>query len=109
MDDDEGVRNFVSGILDAAGYQVFNAAAGQEALEFSRTHEGDIHLLVTDFDMPGMNGLEVATALLKSRPELKTLFITGAEENLREEELRFLLKPFEPEDLLRQVKNLLLK
>lgn len=113
VDDDEAVRNFVEEVLGSAGYHVLTAGSGQQALEVARAQEGGIQLLVTDFDMPEITGLELAVTLVEARPEMKTLFITGAEENLQrlregwKKELRFLLKPFEPEDLLKQVKDVL--
>ena len=76
VDDDDAVREVTAGILEDLGYGVVEAASGREALElFDASPRIDLVLL--DFAMPGMNGMEVARELRARRPSLPILFATG--------------------------------
>lgn len=77
VDDTELVRNAVTRDLRGVGYSVLAAGNATEALLLSDQHKGAIHLLVADVVMPGMNGRELARHLLRKRPDLKVLFMTG--------------------------------
>jgi PAS domain S-box-containing protein len=77
VDDTEVVRTAVARDLRGVGYAVLSASNATEALLLSDQHKGPIHLLVADVVMPGMNGRELARHLLRKRPHLKVLFMTG--------------------------------
>jgi two-component system cell cycle sensor histidine kinase/response regulator CckA len=77
VDDTEVVRNAVARDLRGVGYSVLAACNATEALLLSDQHKGPIHLLVADIVMPGMNGRELARHLLRNRPDLRVLFMTG--------------------------------
>lgn len=77
VDDTEVVRNAVTRDLRGVGYSVLSASNATEALLLSDQHKGPIHLLVADIVMPGMNGRELARHLLRNRPDLRILFMTG--------------------------------
>ena len=77
VDDTEVVRNAVARDLRSVGYAVLSASNATEALLLSDQHKGPIHLLVADVVMPGMNGREMARHLLRKRPNLRVLFMTG--------------------------------
>lgn len=70
-------------------------------------------MLVSDVIMPGMNGLELHRELLKKRPELKALFMSGYaadvidHDGILEDEMSFLQKPFRIERLVRKVRAVL--
>jgi len=106
VEDENGVREVVCTVLRMAGYRVLDAPGPQEALEMSRLHSGEIHLLVTDVVMPHIGGPELASVLKKMRPKLKVLYLSGYTENSIEEHgvlepsVDFLQKPFEFERLL---------
>ena len=77
VDDDNDVRAAAAGMLRYAGHDVIEAANGREALD-CLGREGDrIDLMIVDFVMPGMNGIEVARLARLSRPGLPILFVTG--------------------------------
>jgi PAS domain S-box-containing protein len=77
VDDDSEVRAATTEMLRYAGHDVIEAAGGREALE-RLDREGDrIDLMMVDYVMPGMNGLEVARLGRLRRPGLPTLFVTG--------------------------------
>jgi two-component system, cell cycle sensor histidine kinase and response regulator CckA len=104
-DDDEGVREMISGVLGLRGYAVLRAANGREACEVVARHEGTIHLLVTDMVMPEQSGTELAAALRKRHPQLRVLYVSGYtnDPNVLAGDLGpdtfFLAKPFVPSEL----------
>jgi len=77
VDDTDVVRNAVARDLRGVGYSVLAASNANEALLLSDQHKGPIHLLVADVVMPGMSGRELARHLLRNRPDLRVLFMTG--------------------------------
>jgi len=113
VEDDETVRKLVERMLQEHGYGVLGARRGEEALQLCVQHEGGIDLLLTDMVMPGMNGRELSERLTTLRPELKVLYMSGYADrainrrDLITPETPFLQKPFSPEELLRQVRQIL--
>lgn len=77
VDDDDKVRKIVTEILHLLGYVVLETSAPKKALEISRNYIGPIHLLLTDIDMPELNGMELAFDLAAVRPETKILYMSG--------------------------------
>ena len=77
VEDEPLLRSLCREVLSRGGYTVLAADTPHEALQLAATHAGDIHLLITDVVMPGMNGREFARALQATRPELKLLFMSG--------------------------------
>jgi PAS domain S-box-containing protein len=76
VDDDAGVREVASFMLDELGYDVIEAGSGGAALDqLDRDHPVD--LLLVDFAMPGMNGAELAREARAKRPALPVVFVTG--------------------------------
>ncbi len=114
VDDDDSVRKVVYKILEHGGYDVLAACSGAEAVAICRTSRHPIDLLVTDYNMPGMNGLEVARECSALRSELPVLYVSGShpEQELHAElenrKRGFLAKPFGREELLRKAKEMLL-
>jgi CheY-like chemotaxis protein len=113
VEDEDLVRKVVARILSRAGYRVFVAGSGAEALAICDEFEDDIDLLVTDVVMPGIGGKELATRVAGQFPGIKILFMTGYtdDEVLRrgilDQGRAVLLKPFSPEDLLRRIRRIL--
>ena len=78
VDDDPLVlRMTVDFIAEEEGYHVLQAAGGDEALRIAETHDGPIHLMLTDVVMPRVNGWMLAKRLRLIRPETKVLFMTA--------------------------------
>jgi hypothetical protein len=113
VEDQEEVRNLIRKILDARGYRVLTAPNGAAALQMAASHDGVIHLLLSDVIMPGMSGRELARALGATRPSMRTLYLSGytgesiALHGVLEEGVAFLQKPFTAEDLARRVREVL--
>jgi len=105
VEDQEQVRKMICLMLKQQGYFVLEAENGQKGIETSASYNGTIDLLVSDVVMPGLNGKELYNELVKSRPGLKVLFISGypreiiSYHGILEEGLNFLQKPV-PLDLL---------
>jgi two-component system, cell cycle sensor histidine kinase and response regulator CckA len=78
VDDEEPLRNAVVELLGGLGYRMLSAAGGQEALDVSQGYSGKIDLLLTDVRMDDLAGPELAERLLKNRPEMKVVYISGA-------------------------------
>ena len=112
-EDEPGIRALVRKILRRQGYQVLEAADGEEALRVIHEHGGSIDLLITDVMMPGLGGRGLASHLREQRPDTKLLFISGytGETPLHVADLpegaAFLQKPFTLGSLLDRVKELL--
>jgi len=80
VEDEALVRSVTVRLLTKRGYRVLTAANGPEALDVAASHEGPIHLLLTDMVMPGMGGRELAQRFQGSRPESRVLFVSGYNE-----------------------------
>lgn len=104
VEDAGEVRTFLAGVLTSAGYDVLTAANGEEGFTLARDLRPD--LVISDYAMPGMNGLEMLDALHREGLHSPFILITAeGSEPLAVEALRlgvndYLIKPFEPEDLL---------
>jgi signal transduction histidine kinase/ActR/RegA family two-component response regulator len=78
VEDEPPVRQVVGKSLRALGYQVFEAANGQEAMALWQIHGRQVDLLLTDMVMPeGMTGLELAEQLQALKPGLKAIISSG--------------------------------
>jgi DNA-binding NtrC family response regulator len=97
VDDEPMVLSVVSAALDAIEYNILTASTGATALQQSREFNGEIDLLLSDFQMPGgMSGLDLATAMTSERPQLRVLLMSGFPEGMLvlNEGWHFLAKPF---------------
>ena len=81
VDDEEPVREFVRRVLDEAGYTTSLAGSGPEALRVF-SEQGTPDLLLSDVNMPGMRGDELAAAMRLQVPDLKVLYLTGFADQL---------------------------
>ena len=110
-EDEDAVREFAVESLRRHGYQVIAAQSGEEALKVASTHDGAIHLLLTDVVMPGMTGPELAKRLRALRPDLHVLLMSGyAADVVTSDDLKdaaLVAKPFSPASLTRAVRNAL--
>ncbi len=113
VEDETTVRELARELLELNGYTVLEATHGQEALRICRTHDGPIHLMLTDVVMPHMNGHELAETLAPLRPGMKVLYMSGYGEDsgvvrpILLSKTTFLSKPFTPDALAEKVRALL--
>lgn len=104
VDDDNSVREVTAQMLANLGYSVIQADSGRLALQMLA--EGTrVDLLLADFAMPGMNGGELARAVLSRYPKLPVVFITGYAElgELGMGSSTIIQKPFREEQLASKV------
>src|SRR5450755_3830227 len=74
-EDDNDMRRFLVKALENAGYSVASFDNGLSA--YNRLREEPFELLLTDIDMPEMDGIELARRATELYPEIKVMFITG--------------------------------
>ncbi len=75
VDDDELVRVTLKEFLSILGLLVIEASNGMEGIEKAR--EYDFHILITDYKMPGMNGIEMIREIHKFKRDFKILVLTA--------------------------------
>lgn len=106
-DDDEAILRLAARVLRDQGYQVLEAASGTEALRVSERHPGRVRLLLTDVQMPEVDGRALWRLFRRRHPEAKVLFMSGAEESVIEFDGPLLRKPFALPELVRRVEDAL--
>jgi CheY-like chemotaxis protein len=77
IDDDEAILSYEKALLERSGYAVLTASSPQKGLRLATTCKCDAVLL--DYEMPGMNGDEVALAIKRLRPELLVILLSGSD------------------------------
>ena len=96
--------------MQREGYFVLSAADGHEGLELSRHYPGSIDLVITDVQMPRLNGTDLCAHLLEERPGIKVLLMSGADMSeivSQNVDLPFLPKPFDGQTLKARVRAIL--
>jgi PAS domain S-box-containing protein len=113
VEDESAVRRMLREALSNAGYRVWEAANGVEAIEQWEGRLGEVDILVTDIVMPGMNGLLLAEELTGRSQRLKVVFMSGhADDVINQQAISgplpdFLAKPFAPHTLVSKVREVL--
>jgi len=113
VDDERVIADTLSVILSKNGFAVITAYSGESALELAGVVPPE--LLISDVAMPGMNGIELAIALVQSIPDCKVLLFSGQASTVdlldkaRHEGHHFtlILKPVHPTDLLTRIADCL--
>lgn len=112
VEDDVRVLELTSASLRELGYTVLVAGSAKDALGHLQT-DVEVDLLLTDIVMPEMNGRKLADAALKTRPDLKVIFMTGFTKNavvhngVLDPGVNFLAKPFSLEELSAKIREVL--
>ena len=112
VDDESSIRSLGSAILTRSGYQVINASDGREALKIFDAQTARIALVITDLDMPLLDGIAMARAMRAIKPSIRILAMSGISDRFTKEKpcdfaSDFIPKPFTVEGLLIQVQMLL--
>jgi CheY-like chemotaxis protein len=111
VEDNEDLRELVGDVLSLAGYDVYRAQDGAQALTLLAAHR--FHLLITDVVMPGLNGVELVRTATAADPALKTITMSGyawselVQARRLPTDAPFLRKPFQNAELLRLVGEVL--
>lgn len=112
-DDDSLVRKLLKECLEMSGYTVFVAENGAEALRIFKENSGNIDLLISDVQMPVMNGRELAENIHRERPDLEVLFLSGytadimRERGMLDGDYHLITKPIIVSHFLKQVRSLI--
>jgi CheY-like chemotaxis protein len=108
VDDEPIVRSWIARLLQEEGYAVEIATDGAQALRIARETRDDFDLVVTDVRMPQMDGWQLGRRVREQWPGLPVLYISGYDVHQSAPGPHaFLRKPFEADDLLRRVAELL--
>ena len=109
VDDHAPFRDSLAKILGGAGFRVFPASDGEEALDILRKEL--IHLILTDLKMPKMDGVELLKVAKTIRPEAEVILITGygtvdtAVTAMKDGAYDYIQKPFKPREILKLVRK----
>ncbi len=116
VDDDTGVRSLLEALLSREGYEVLTASTGEEALTKydSETAAGrTIDLTLTDYDMPGITGLDVLKTIKQKDRNAPVFVVTGrgsedvAEQAFKLRASQYVKKPFNNKDLVSRVNDVI--
>ena len=118
LDDFDQSRFVIRAVLEGAGYNVLEAANGTDALAACEQMEQPLDLLISDVLLREAYGTEIAIRIAALRPQMPILFISGysvedltdrglLEANQSAAKIAFLQKPFDPEQLLIKVREMI--
>ena len=108
-DDEYHILEMLSEMLEISGYQCLKALDGKEALKIYKERKNEIDLYLLDILMPKMSGVELYTEIIKDKPDIKIIFISGYTEKeeikkfLKKNKLAYLNKPFQFAELLQKI------
>lgn len=111
VDDEEGVRISLKKVLHRDGYDIILAENGVEAIDIVRRHISEIETVISDFKMPGLDGLETLAEIGKINPEIIRIILTGyatldrAIESVNSGIDGFLTKPFDNKEIRQKIKE----
>jgi len=100
IDDEPMVNDICEMMLKKLGHQVLKAHSGSEGIKIFEVNKNRIELIISDFNMPGMNGQEVVNTIRLMDPGVKVLLSSGGMGDAKEEEILlrgfdgFLIKPY---------------
>jgi len=111
VDDDDGVRENLAELFEMVGYSILTASSASDALRKLSEHEVD--LLLTDYRMPGPNGVELIESARRMKPGLRAILMTAFGDSFTEIEsarrgaIGYVNKPFEADEITALVSRIL--
>jgi DNA-binding NtrC family response regulator len=111
VDDDDGVRENLAELFQVVGYSVVTAGSAPEAME--KLAHNDVDLLLTDYRMPGPNGVELIESARRMKPGLRAILMTAFGDSFTEIEsvrrgaIGYVNKPFEADEITGLVSRIL--
>ena len=111
VDDEEGVRRSLRKVFEKDRYDILMAENGEQAVQMVRENHGRLETVISDFKMPGMDGLETLIEIGKINPEITRIMLTGyatmesAIESVNAGIDGFLTKPFDNMELRAKVRE----
>lgn len=106
-EDEPVIRNLVQTVLGKAGYSIIAAVDGEDAMQLSRVYSGQIDLVLSDIQMPRMDGIRLAEHIREQRPGTPVLLMTGFCQEVLPPGMELLTKPFDLRRLVATIRELL--
>jgi DNA-binding NtrC family response regulator len=113
VEDEDGVRALATATLERLGYEVVGACDGEDALAVLAERRGPVDMVLSDVVMPRLGGPALVERLLRERPGLRVLFMSGYTDDamvrhgLLADRVAFIQKPFTPSQLAQRVRAVL--
>jgi CheY-like chemotaxis protein len=112
VDDEPELRDLIKTCLEIEGFDVITAANGLDGLQRYKEHKDQVQVVVTDLDMPAMNGSDMIREIFGITPAMKVIVASGNEAHLaqtlqRWESTSCLPKPYSARELANAVRSLL--
>lgn len=113
IDDEDMIREVVSGLLESLGYRILKADSGAEAVKIYQTNQNNIDLVILDMIMPGISGSETFDLLKVINPAVKVILSSGYSQNdmaasiLERGCLAFIQKPFSIKDISAKIQEVM--
>lgn len=111
VDDDDGVRENLAELFELVGYAVVTAGSAPDAMQ--KLAQQDVDLLLTDYRMPGPNGVELIESARRLKPRLRAILMTAFGDSFTEIEsvrrgaIGYVNKPFEADEITGLVERIL--
>jgi adenylate cyclase len=111
VDDEEGVRRSLKKVFEKEHYDIILAENGRQAIDLVKTNRQNIETVISDFKMPGIDGLETLVEIGRLNPEITRIMLTGyatmesAIESVNEGIDGFLTKPFDNLEIRAKVRE----
>ncbi|WP_175469633.1 response regulator [Desulfoluna spongiiphila] len=111
MDDEEAILTATVTALQGLGYRVTQSQAGDEALALFQANPDGFHLVITDMNMPNLNGAQLSENILAIRPGIPIILLTGYSDQIDEALAKkigiqsYLLKPLARDQLAHAVRD----
>jgi adenylate cyclase len=112
IDDEEGIRRSIVRALEKESYEVFTAGNGNNGIDVLKKHLSHIGMVISDFRMPGIDGLQTLMAVNRLNPEITRIILTGyasvetAIEATNQGIDGFLTKPFDNNELRAKIHDI---
>ena len=113
VEDEDRLRKLLALILEDSGYTVLNASNGNDAITLFKRRQKEISMIITDLDMPKVNGIDVARSIREADSSVKIMIASGfIEPAVRELAKRYdveavLQKPYNADQITRTVRQIL--
>ncbi len=112
-EDEEMLRRLINSVLEEAGYKVIEAVDGRDAVAQFKLHRDEIDMVLLDVVMPGLDGRPAYKEIVRNRPGVKAIFMSGYAPGSHETHQapppdgEIIHKPFTPQFLIERVRRVL--
>ena len=115
VEDEELLRDLVEEFLKVSGYRVLTANDGLKAVEYYKTHAGEIRVVLLDINLPVLSGPEAFQRMKEINPDVPVIFASGSLNAPLKQKLlaggakRVVQKPYGPQEILETIRQILLE